>query len=69
MSLDQEDLLENEMATLPNILSWEIPWTEKPSGSPFLGVAKSGTQLNDHTHNLSSVWGRGKFLPDSTIIA
>ena len=55
MSLDQEDLLENEMATLPSILSWEIPWTEKPSGSPFLGVAKSGTQLSDHTHNLSSV--------------
>ena len=55
MSLDQEDLLENEMATLPSILSWEITWTEKPSGPPFLGVTKSGTQLSDHTHNLSSI--------------
>ena len=25
-----EDLLEKEMATLPSILAWEIPWTEEP---------------------------------------
>ena len=24
--------LEKEMATLPNILTWEIPWTEEPGG-------------------------------------
>ena len=28
-SLDQEDLLEEEMATLSSILAWEIPWTEE----------------------------------------
>ena len=29
-SMDQEDLLEKEMATLSNILAWKIPWTEDP---------------------------------------
>ena len=29
-SLDQEDLLEKEMATHSSILAWEIPWTEEP---------------------------------------
>ena len=27
-SLGQEDLLEKEMATHSNILTWESPWTE-----------------------------------------
>ena len=30
-SLGQEDPLEGEMATLSNILAWEIPWTEEPA--------------------------------------
>ena len=29
-SLDQEDRLEEEMATHFSILAWEIPWTEEP---------------------------------------
>ena len=29
-SLNQEDLLEKEMATLSSILVWRIPWTEEP---------------------------------------
>ena len=29
-SLGQEDPLEKEMATHPNILPWEIPWTKEP---------------------------------------
>jgi len=34
--LGQEDILEKEMATHPNILIWEIPRTEKPGGySPW----------------------------------
>ena len=32
-SLDQEDPLEEEMATHSCILAWEIPWTEEPGGS------------------------------------
>ena len=31
-SLGQENPLEKEMATHFNILAWEIPWTEEPSG-------------------------------------
>ena len=35
-SLGWEDPLEKEMATLSNILTWEIPWTEEPgSYSPW----------------------------------
>ena len=31
-SLDQEDPLEEEMATPSSILSWGIPWTQEPGG-------------------------------------
>ena len=31
-SLDQEDPLENGMATHSIILAWRIPWTEEPGG-------------------------------------
>ena len=35
-SLDQEDPLEEEMATHSNILAWRMPWTEEPAGySPW----------------------------------
>ena len=33
-SLDQEDLLEEGMATL---LAWKIPWKEEPSGLQSIG--------------------------------
>ena len=32
LPLGQEDPLEEEMATHPSILAWEIPWTEEPCG-------------------------------------
>ena len=31
-SLEQEDPLENGMATDSSILGWTIPWTEEPGG-------------------------------------
>ena len=31
-SLDQEDLLEKEMASHSSILAWKILWTEEPGG-------------------------------------
>ena len=31
-SLGGKDPLEEEMATHPSILAWEIPWTEEPGG-------------------------------------
>ena len=30
-SVDQEDPLEEDMATHSSILAWRIPWTEEPS--------------------------------------
>ena len=30
--LSWEDSLEEEMATHPSGLAWEIPWTEEPGG-------------------------------------
>ena len=31
-SLDQEDALENGIATHSSVLAWRIPWTEEPGG-------------------------------------
>ena len=36
-SLDQEDPLEEEMATHSSILAWTIPWTEEPGGLQSMG--------------------------------
>ena len=47
-SLDWEDILEKEMATLSSILAWKIPWTEEP-GAIVHGVTKSWTQLSTLT--------------------
>ena len=45
--LGREDSMEKEMATHFNILAWEIPWTEEPSGLQSVGSQKSQTRLND----------------------
>ena len=42
-SLGQEDPLEKEMATLSNILAWEIPWTEEAGGLQSMGSQESDT--------------------------
>ena len=36
-SLDQEDPLEEGMATHSNILAWRIPWTEEPGELQSMG--------------------------------
>ena len=41
--LSWEDPLEKEMATHSNILAWEIPWTEEPSGLQFMGSQQLDT--------------------------
>ena len=46
-SLDWEDALENKMATLPSILAWESPWTEKTGGLWSMGAQMSWTRLKD----------------------
>jgi len=39
-SLDQEDLLEEEMATYSSILAWRILWTEEPGKLQSVGSQK-----------------------------
>ena len=41
-SLDQEDPLEEEMATHSSILTWEIPWTEESRGLQSMGSQRDG---------------------------
>ena len=40
--LGQEDPMEKEMATHSSILTWRIPWTEKPGGLQSMGSQKDG---------------------------
>ena len=40
-SLDQEEPLEEEMATHSSILVWEIPWIEEPGGLQSMGHKES----------------------------
>ena len=44
--LDQEDCLEEEMATHSSILASKILWTEDPAGTTVRLVPKSQTQLS-----------------------
>ena len=37
-SLDQEDPLEEGMATHFSVLAWRIPWTEEPDGLRSIGL-------------------------------
>ena len=39
-SLDQEDPVEDVMATHSSILAWKITWTEEPGGLPSMGSQK-----------------------------
>ena len=39
----QEDPLDKEMATHPNILAWEIPWTQELDGLHPMGSQKTRT--------------------------
>ena len=41
-SLGGKDPLEEEMATYPSILAWEIPWTEEPVGLQSMGSHRVG---------------------------
>ena len=40
-SLGREDPVEWEMAPLPSILAWKIPWAEEPGRPHFMGAANS----------------------------
>ena len=50
-SLDPEDPLEQEIATHPSILAWEIPWTEEPRGLQSTGSQRvRHNRVIEHTH-------------------
>jgi len=42
--------LEEEMATHSSILTWKIPWTEKPDGLQSMGLQRVRHELSEHTH-------------------
>ena len=46
-SLDWEDPLEEEMATLSSILAWKIPWTGGPGKLQSMGWPQNWIQLSD----------------------
>ena len=51
--MDQEDPLEKKMATHSSILTWRIPWTEKPGRLQSMGSQASDTWATEHyAHNL-----------------
>ena len=51
-SLGQRNPLDREMAAHSSILSWRIPWMEKPGGLQSLGSQRLGDAL---IHQFSSV--------------
>ena len=58
LSLDQEDPLEEEMATQSSILAWEIPWTEEPGALQSMESRElNTTEYHAYTHTLG--WKRG----------
>ena len=48
-SLNQEDPLEEEMATCSGILAWDIPWLEEPGGLQYVGSQRV-------EHNWVNTW-------------
>ena len=47
--LGQEDPLEKAVATHSSILTWEIPWTDEPSG-----LQSMGSRRVRHDYNLAT---------------
>ena len=44
---DQEDPLEEDMATHSSIIAWETPWTEEPGRLQSMQLQKSRTQFSN----------------------
>ena len=54
--LGQEDPLEEDMATHSSILTWRVPWIEKPGGySPKDHKELDTTEVTQHAHPLSFI--------------
>ena len=50
-----EDPLEEEMATHSSLLTWRIPWTEKPWQATAYRVAKSQTRVISIANNIVAI--------------
>ena len=65
-SRDQEDPLEEEMATHSSILAWRSPWTEEAGRPQFIGMHRVGHNRSDlaqHTCIKSPcTWNSGKIF-------
>ena len=57
-SLGWEDPLEEEGATHPSVLAWEIPWTEESGGLQSTGLQRVG---HDRAHTLAQLHHLAKF--------
>ena len=51
--LDQEDPLEEEMASHSHIPAGKIPWTEQPGGLQSMG-SQSRTRLSEHPQHIQN---------------
>ena len=49
-SLGQDDPLEEGMATHSSVLTWKIPWTEKPCGQQSVGLQRVGHNCSHLAH-------------------
>ena len=61
--LGQQDPLEEEMVTHPNILTWKIPWTEEPGKLQSMGRKESDTTERLHFQFSLSCIGEGNGNP------
>ena len=56
-SLNQQDPLKKEMATLSGILAWEIPWMEDPGRLQSLGLQRVEHDLaTKHAHTRTHMY-------------
>ena len=53
LSLDQEDSLQEELATHSTVLAWKIPWTEEPGGLQSTGSQRVGHSWALHSMDLT----------------
>ena len=55
--LDQEDPLEEEMATGSSILAWKIPWREEPGGLQSMGSQRARHDwASEHARTRIGIW-------------
>ena len=62
-SLSQEDPLEKGMATHSSILSWRIPWTEKPGRLEPIGLQRVGHNWSDLAYTHSTEVNSSRIIP------